>query len=68
MLDKQSWKRAVGGVREMCDSCYTTLFNHHYVCNSCGFAVCIDCREEYSENSTCESLTTMRGQADTHTH
>ena len=45
----------MGGVREICDSCYTTLFNHHYVCNSCGFSVCIDCRDEYSDNVTCES-------------
>uniref|UniRef100_A0A182SPQ9 Uncharacterized protein n=1 Tax=Anopheles maculatus TaxID=74869 RepID=A0A182SPQ9_9DIPT len=38
-----AWKQAVHGVREMCDVCQTTLFNHHWVCSKCGFVVCIDC-------------------------
>jgi len=38
-----AWKRAVQGVREMCDVCDTTLFNIHWVCRKCGFVVCIDC-------------------------
>uniref|UniRef100_A0AAG5CZ14 [histone H3]-dimethyl-L-lysine(9) demethylase n=1 Tax=Anopheles atroparvus TaxID=41427 RepID=A0AAG5CZ14_ANOAO len=38
-----AWKQAVQGVREMCDVCQTTLFNHHWVCRTCGFVVCIDC-------------------------
>jgi len=38
-----TWKRAVSGVREMCDVCNTTLFNLHWVCHRCGFVVCIDC-------------------------
>lgn len=38
-----TWKRIVQGVREMCDVCYTTLFNIHWVCPICGLAVCIDC-------------------------
>lgn len=38
-----AWKRVVQGVREMCDVCETTLFNYHWVCAKCGFAVCIDC-------------------------
>ncbi|CAD6208707.1 GSCOCG00003515001-RA-CDS [Cotesia congregata] len=38
-----AWKRVVQGVREMCDVCETTLFNYHWVCGKCGFAVCIDC-------------------------
>ena len=37
------WKRAVQGVREMCDVCDTTLFNMHWCCHKCGFVVCIDC-------------------------
>ncbi|KAK6185777.1 hypothetical protein SNE40_007932 [Patella caerulea] len=40
---KIAWKRAVQGVREMCDVCDTTLFNMHWVCNKCGFVVCLDC-------------------------
>ena len=31
------------GVREMCDVCDATLFNHHWACARCGFVVCIDC-------------------------
>lgn len=41
--NKRLWKRAVQGVREMCDVCDTTLFNTHWVCHRCGFVVCIDC-------------------------
>uniref|UniRef100_A0A8C4R5B6 Lysine-specific demethylase n=1 Tax=Eptatretus burgeri TaxID=7764 RepID=A0A8C4R5B6_EPTBU len=40
---KIAWKRAVPGVRELCDSCETTLFNLHWVCPKCGFGVCPDC-------------------------
>ncbi|XP_048458979.1 lysine-specific demethylase 3A-like [Rhincodon typus] len=38
-----AWKRAVRGIREMCDACETTLFNIHWVCPKCGFGVCLDC-------------------------
>eukprot|EP00062_Callorhinchus_milii_P007073 gi/632948309/ref/XP_007889535.1/ PREDICTED: lysine-specific demethylase 3B isoform X1 [Callorhinchus milii] len=38
-----AWKRAVRGIREMCDACETTLFNIHWVCRKCGFGVCLDC-------------------------
>lgn len=41
--DKIMWKRAVQGVRETCDVCDTTLFNMHWVCQKCGFVVCMDC-------------------------
>ncbi|XP_058801148.1 lysine-specific demethylase 3A-like isoform X2 [Phymastichus coffea] len=43
---KVLWKRVVKGVREMCDMCATTLFNFHWTCGKCGFAVCIDCVNE----------------------
>ncbi|XP_053572989.1 lysine-specific demethylase 3B isoform X2 [Bombina bombina] len=57
---KVAWKRAVRGVREMCDVCETTLFNIHWVCRKCGFGVCLDCyrlrksrprREDLSEDT-----------------
>ena len=53
---KVAWKRAVTGVREMCDVCDTTLFNMHWVCHKCGFVVCLDCykvkaREEEGEDA-----------------
>ena len=37
------WKPAVKGVREMCDTCKTTLFNFHWMCGQCGMFICIDC-------------------------
>lgn len=37
------WKKCVKGVREMCDVCKTTIFNHHWSCGKCGFVVCVDC-------------------------
>ncbi|KAG5266457.1 hypothetical protein AALO_G00232310 [Alosa alosa] len=37
------WKRAVRGVREMCDACEATLFSMHWACHKCGFVVCMDC-------------------------
>ncbi|XP_069755348.1 lysine-specific demethylase 3B-like isoform X2 [Narcine bancroftii] len=40
---QMAWKRAVRGIREMCDACETTLFNIHWVCRKCGFGVCLDC-------------------------
>ncbi|XP_028390923.1 uncharacterized protein LOC114515808 isoform X2 [Dendronephthya gigantea] len=41
--DTVAWKRAVRGIREMCDACATTIFNVHWVCPKCGFGVCLDC-------------------------
>lgn len=58
--NKRAWKRAVQGVREMCDVCDTTLFNTHWVCHRCGFVVCIDCYrvkrkiQSRNSNNVCE--------------
>lgn len=55
---KIAWKRAVTGVREMCDTCDTTLFNIHWTCSKCGFVVCLDCYQAKSteeKNATEES-------------
>lgn len=49
-----TWKRIVQGVREMCDVCYTTLFNIHWVCPLCGLAVCIDCYKSRKQGITVE--------------
>lgn len=38
-----AWKKAVKGVREICDVCEATLFNFHWTCEKCGFGVCLDC-------------------------
>ncbi|KAI1278085.1 Lysine-specific demethylase 3A [Halotydeus destructor] len=46
---KVAWKKMVAGVREMCDVCETTLFNIHWVCEKCGFVVCIDCYKSRKE-------------------
>ncbi|XP_074643644.1 uncharacterized protein LOC141900577 isoform X2 [Tubulanus polymorphus] len=57
-----AWKRAVQGVREMCDVCDTTLFNIHWVCHKCGFVVCLDCfkvkmQRQTSDDSTADWIT-----------
>ncbi|XP_037092203.1 LOW QUALITY PROTEIN: lysine-specific demethylase 3A-like [Pollicipes pollicipes] len=49
--DTVAWKRVVQGFREMCDVCDTTLFNVHWVCSRCGFAVCVDCYRSRSEGT-----------------
>ncbi|XP_066523040.1 probable JmjC domain-containing histone demethylation protein 2C isoform X2 [Hoplias malabaricus] len=46
------WKRAVRGVREMCDACEATLFNMHWACHKCGFVVCMDCFKARERRST----------------
>lgn len=56
---KLAWKRAVRGVREMCDACEATLFNIHWVCQKCGFVVCLDCykaKERKSSKGQCGYL------------
>ncbi|XP_023930882.1 lysine-specific demethylase 3A-like isoform X2 [Lingula anatina] len=52
--DKIAWKRQVQGVREMCDVCDTTLFNMHWVCQKCGFVVCLDCYKVKKDNAVSE--------------
>ncbi|KAM4033567.1 putative JmjC domain-containing histone demethylation protein 2C isoform 2-T2 [Anomaloglossus baeobatrachus] len=49
---KIAWKRAVRGVREMCDACEATLFNVHWVCQKCGFVVCLDCYKAKERKSS----------------
>lgn len=46
------WKRAVRGVREMCDACEATLFNMHWACHKCGFVVCMDCYKAREKKKT----------------
>ncbi len=40
------------GVREMCDACEATLFNIHWVCQKCGFVVCLDCYKAKERRSS----------------
>ncbi|XP_064602584.1 probable JmjC domain-containing histone demethylation protein 2C isoform X2 [Liolophura sinensis] len=56
---KITWKRAVTGVREMCDACDTTLFNIHWVCQKCGFVVCLDCFKVRMQKDTDEEAAFM---------
>lgn len=49
---KIAWKRAVRGVRESCDACEATLFNIHWVCQKCGFVVCLDCYKAKERKSS----------------
>ncbi|XP_067885257.1 lysine-specific demethylase 3A-like isoform X2 [Heterodontus francisci] len=56
---KIAWKRAVRGIREMCDACETTLFNIHWVCPKCGFGVCLDCYKMKKTNMQQDSKEEM---------
>lgn len=40
------WKRAVQGLREICDTCDTALFNFHWICPQCGFCICPTCYQQ----------------------
>lgn len=61
-----AYKRAVQGVREMCDVCATTIFNMHWVCHRCGFGVCLDCynlrvqeRQRQSGKARCKVISSV---------
>ena len=45
------WKQSVKGVRELCDTCETTLFNFHWVCRNCGFCVCPICHQHACDSN-----------------
>ncbi|XP_028976260.2 probable JmjC domain-containing histone demethylation protein 2C isoform X3 [Esox lucius] len=68
-----AWKRAVRGVREMCDACEATLFNIHWVCQKCGFVVCLDCykakeRKNPKDKEQYVWLKCVKGQPHDHKH
>ncbi|KAJ3608291.1 hypothetical protein NHX12_025340, partial [Muraenolepis orangiensis] len=70
---KLAWKRAVRGVREMCDACEATLFNIHWVCQKCGFVVCLDCYKAKERKSSRDKdlypwLKCVKGQPHDHKH
>lgn len=70
---KLAWKRAVRGVREMCDACEATLFNIHWVCQKCGFVVCLDCYKAKERRSSKDKelygwLKCVKGQPHDHKH
>lgn len=64
--EQVAWKRAVRGVREMCDVCDTTIFNLHWVCSKCGFGVCVDCyrmkKKSLNEGENAHPYLTQRGR------
>lgn len=41
----------MAGWREVCDECFTTLFNYHYMCQQCGYMVCIECSNQFAQMS-----------------
>ena len=46
ILEKSNYaglKHQVKNVRELCDTCTTTLFNIHLFCPRCGYVICMDC-------------------------
>uniref|UniRef100_A0A674MWP9 Probable JmjC domain-containing histone demethylation protein 2C n=1 Tax=Takifugu rubripes TaxID=31033 RepID=A0A674MWP9_TAKRU len=70
---KLAWKRAVRGVREMCDACEVTIFNIHWVCQKCGFVVCLDCFKAKERRSSKDKelyswLKCVKGQPHDHKH
>ncbi|XP_006835874.1 PREDICTED: probable JmjC domain-containing histone demethylation protein 2C isoform X1 [Chrysochloris asiatica] len=70
---KIAWKRAVRGVREMCDACEATLFNIHWVCQKCGFVVCLDCYKAKERKSSRDKelyawMKCVKGQTHDHKH
>ncbi|XP_035882798.1 probable JmjC domain-containing histone demethylation protein 2C isoform X4 [Phyllostomus discolor] len=70
---KIAWKRAVRGVREMCDACEATLFNIHWVCQKCGFVVCLDCYKAKERKSSRDKelyawIKCVKGQPHDHKH
>uniref|UniRef100_H0Z463 Probable JmjC domain-containing histone demethylation protein 2C n=1 Tax=Taeniopygia guttata TaxID=59729 RepID=H0Z463_TAEGU len=70
---KIAWKRAVRGVREMCDACEATLFNIHWVCQKCGFVVCLDCYKAKERKSSRDKelyawMKCVKGQPHDHKH
>uniref|UniRef100_A0A8C4X326 Probable JmjC domain-containing histone demethylation protein 2C n=1 Tax=Erpetoichthys calabaricus TaxID=27687 RepID=A0A8C4X326_ERPCA len=70
---KIAWKRAVRGVREMCDACEATLFNIHWVCQKCGFVVCLDCYKAKERKSSKDKelyawMKCVKGQPHDHKH
>uniref|UniRef100_A0A673HM08 Probable JmjC domain-containing histone demethylation protein 2C n=1 Tax=Sinocyclocheilus rhinocerous TaxID=307959 RepID=A0A673HM08_9TELE len=70
---KIAWKRAVRGVRESCDACEATLFNIHWVCQKCGFVVCLDCYKAKERKSSKDKelyawLKCVKGQPHDHKH
>ncbi|XP_029397949.1 probable JmjC domain-containing histone demethylation protein 2C isoform X2 [Mus pahari] len=70
---KIAWKRAVRGVREMCDACEATLFNVHWVCRKCGFVACLDCYKAKERKSSRDKelyawMKCVKGQPHDHKH
>uniref|UniRef100_A0A8C5M3C5 Probable JmjC domain-containing histone demethylation protein 2C n=1 Tax=Leptobrachium leishanense TaxID=445787 RepID=A0A8C5M3C5_9ANUR len=70
---KIAWKRAVRGVREMCDACEATLFNIHWVCQKCGFVVCLDCykakeRKSFRDKELYTWMKCVKGQPHDYKH
>lgn len=57
-----TWKRALFKMRELCDACHTTVFNYHWSCAQCGFAVCVDCHRFNGQNVAKTWLTCADGK------
>ena len=45
------WRKYMAGWREVCDECTTTLFNYHYMCKQCGYMICVECANQFSQLS-----------------
>ena len=48
---KICWKRLLEQTREACDQCKTHIFNVHFACRKCGFAICLSCYDDREKNN-----------------
>ena len=46
VISTKIWKKMVSGTNETCDSCKTYIFNLQYMCESCGYMVCLQCYDK----------------------
>jgi hypothetical protein len=44
------------GDRHYCDSCFTGLFNYHFVCSTCASEICPDCYDKLTTTSSNDIL------------
>ncbi|KAG2229914.1 hypothetical protein INT48_008295 [Thamnidium elegans] len=44
------------GYRHFCDSCYTSLFNYHFICSTCALEICPECFDKLSTTTSDDAL------------
>jgi hypothetical protein len=54
---QKSGNKWLSGTNETCDSCKTYIFNLHYMCESCGYMVCLQCYDKRMQRKIEKSCT-----------